>query len=120
MHEMGIAMEIVEIAISSIPDNIKNVCVERVNLKVGKLAAIVPDSLRFCFDIVSKDTPLAGAKLNIEEIPVVARCRECDFKWTINSPVFKCKKCKSGLIDILSGRELDIISIEVVDEQGRY
>ncbi|MFH1581779.1 MAG: hydrogenase maturation nickel metallochaperone HypA [Pseudomonadota bacterium] len=118
MHEMGVAMEIVEIAMSSIPDNIKNACVERVNLKVGKLAAIVPDSLRFCFDIVSKDTPIAGAKLNIEEIPVVARCKECDFKWTINSPVFKCKKCKSGLIDIVSGRELDIISIEVVDEQG--
>jgi hydrogenase nickel incorporation protein HypA/HybF len=118
MHEMGVAMEIVEIAISSIPANIKNACVESVNLKVGKLSAIVPESLRFCFDIVSKDTPLAGAKLNIEDVPVVVRCRECDLKWTINSPVFKCKKCKSGLIDIVSGRELDIISIEVVDEQG--
>ncbi len=118
MHEMGIAMEIVEIAISSIPDDIKNARVERVNLKVGKMSAIVVESLRFCFEIVAKDTLLSGAKLNVEEIPVVVRCRECNFEWTVNEPVFTCRECKSGLIDIVSGRELDITSIEVVDEQG--
>lgn len=118
MHEMGIAMEIIDIAISSIPDDIKNARVERVNLKVGKMSAIVPESLHFCFEIVAKDTLLSGAKLNVEEIPVVARCRECDFEWTVNKPVFTCRECKSGLIDIVSGRELDIISIEIVDEQG--
>jgi hydrogenase nickel incorporation protein HypA/HybF len=116
MHEMGIAMEIIDIAISSIPDDIKNARVEKVNLKVGKMSAIVVESLRFCFEIVIKDTPLSGAKLNVEEIPIVARCRECDFEWTVNKPAFTCSKCKSGLIDIISGRELDITSIEIVDE----
>ena len=116
MHEMGIAMEIIDIAISSIPDDIKNARVEKVNLKVGKMSAIVVESLRFCFEIVAKDTPLSGAKLNVEEIPVVARCRECDFEWTVNKPAFTCSKCKSGLIDIISGRELDIASIELADE----
>ena len=116
MHEMGIAMEIIDIAISSIPDDIKNPRVERVNLKGGKMSDIVPESLRFCFEIVARDTLLSGAKLNIEEIPVVARCRECDFEWSVNKPVFTCRECKGGLIDIVSGRELDIISIELVDE----
>lgn len=116
MHEMGIAMQIVEIATSSIPDDMENVRVERVNLRVGKLAGVVPESLRFCFEIVNRDTPLSGAELRIEEIPVVARCRECNFEWTINRPVFTCKKCKSGSIDIISGRELDITSIEVADQ----
>ncbi len=73
MHEMGIAMQIAEIATASIPKSIENIQVERVNIKVGKLSAVVPESLKFCFDIVVKDTPLSGAKLVIEEVPVVAK-----------------------------------------------
>ena len=115
MHEMGVAMEIVKIAIASIPNDIADIQVERINLRVGKLAAIIPESLRFCFKIVAQDTPLSGAELYIEEIPVVARCKVCDVEWTINGPVFTCQKCQSGSIEILSGRELDIISLEVAD-----
>jgi hydrogenase nickel incorporation protein HypA/HybF len=115
MHEMGIAAQIVEISVSSIPDTYENVRVERIHLKVGKLTAIVPDSLRFCFEIAAKETPLSGAILNIEEIPIVARCLACDFEWTINEPVFLCEKCQSGKIDVISGRELDIVSIEIED-----
>ena len=116
MHEMGVAAEIIDIAISSIPDNIKNPTVEIINLKIGKLSAIVVESLCFCFDVMAKDTILSGAKLNIKEIPVSARCRDCNFEWTANEPVFVCRKCNSGSIDIISGRELDIESIEVIEE----
>ncbi len=116
MHEMGIAMQVAEIATASIPDNMKDVRVEKVNLKVGRLAAVVPASLRFCFEIITKDTALSGAELHIEEIPVVARCRECDTEWTIAGPVFTCERCKSGSVEILSGQELNIESIEIADE----
>jgi hydrogenase nickel incorporation protein HypA/HybF len=118
MHEMGIAMQIIEIASASIPQESKPVRVERVNLKIGKLAAVVPESLRFCFEIASRETPLDGAELCIEEIPVVARCNGCGEKWTIDGPAFSCPACNSGKIDILSGRELNIESIEVADEDG--
>ena len=73
MHEMGIALQIVEIATASIPPDLDGARVARVNLKVGKLAAIVPDSLRFCFGVATKDTPLDGAELAIEELPVLAQ-----------------------------------------------
>ena len=116
MHEMGIALQIIEIASASIPQSETPVQVEKVNLKVGKLAAIVPDSLRFCFEIAAKDTLLAGATLEIEEVPVRARCKECDVEWTIHEPVFQCQQCKSGQLDIISGRELNIESIEVADD----
>jgi hydrogenase nickel incorporation protein HypA/HybF len=119
MHEMGIAMQILEIATASIPDDMRNARVEKVNLRVGKLAAIVPESLRFCFEIAAKDTPLSDAVLDIEEIPVVAVCRECHTRWTITEPVFTCKKCKSGAIEIVSGRELDIESIELSYEDAK-
>lgn len=116
MHEMGIAAQIVEISVSSIPANYKDVRVECINLKVGKLTAIVPDSLRFCFEIAAKETPVSGAVLNIEEVPITARCLSCDHEWTIHEPVFVCPECQNGKIDMISGRELDIVSIEIEKE----
>lgn len=113
---MGIALQIIEIAKASIPPDLEGVRVERVNLKVGKLAAVVPSSLRFCFEVAAKGTPLEGASLAIEEVPVAARCNDCDREWTIEGPAFSCPGCKSGSIRMLSGRELDIVSIEVAQE----
>ncbi len=116
MHEMGIAMQIIEIAESSIPENMKHVQIGRVNLKVGKLSAIVPDSLKFCFEIVAKETQFENAELKMEEIPVTACCNKCKTNWTLNEPVFSCPECKSGSVEILTGRELDIVSLEVADK----
>ena len=118
MHEMGIAAQIVDISVSSIPDAYKNVRVESIHLKIGKLTAIVPDSLRFCFEVVAKDTPLSGATLHIEEVPIVAHCLSCHNEWTIDAPVFVCPECQNGKIDVVSGRELDIVSIEIESEDG--
>jgi hydrogenase nickel incorporation protein HypA/HybF len=116
MHEMGIAMEIVDIAKASIPADMQGAKVQRVNLQVGKLSAVVADSLRFCFDLVIKETPLEGAELVIEELPVVAKCKDCQAQWTVTEPIFICQQCQGGNIDILSGRELDITSIEIEDK----
>jgi hydrogenase nickel incorporation protein HypA/HybF len=116
MHEMGIALQIMEIAAAAIPDAMKPVKVARVNLKIGKLAAVVPDSLRFCFEAASRDTDFAGAELAIEEVPVAARCKGCGERWEITEPVFTCRVCEGGELEILSGRELDIVSIEVAEE----
>lgn len=120
MHEMGIAMEIIKIATASIPTDMQGAQVARVNLQVGRLSAIVPSSLHFCFDIAAKDTPLAGAELIIEEVPVEARCNDCDHHWFIDTPVFVCEKCRSGSLDLLSGRELDIKSIEIAEEDDPH
>jgi len=115
MHEMGIAMQIVDIAVSSIPADVRKPKVAKVNLRVGKLTAIVPSSLTFCFDIAAQDTPLAGAKLSIEESPIIVRCKSCGHQWTVTTPNFICEKCQGGQVDILSGRELDILSLELAD-----
>jgi hydrogenase nickel incorporation protein HypA/HybF len=118
MHEMGIAMQIIEIATSSIPSDIKDVKVEKVNIEIGKLSAIIPETLTFCFNIAIKDTKLAGAELIIEEIPVIALCQECKNRQTITEPVFICQTCKGKALKIISGRELDIKSIEIADYPG--
>lgn len=115
MHEMGIALQIVDIVKASIPADLDGVPVERVNLKVGKFSAVIPENLRFCFQVATQDTLLSGAELHIEEIPVTARCKECENGWEIPGPTFSCPQCGSGFIEILTGRELDIESIEIAD-----
>jgi len=115
MHEMGIALQIVEIATASLPSEMEGIKVEKVNLKIGKLAAVVPASLRFCFEVVTKDTPFAGSTLDIKEVPVVVKCRSCHSEWTVTGPDFTCKTCKDGEVDILTGREIEIISLEVAE-----
>jgi len=115
MHEMGIAAQVVEIAEASIPEDMQNAKVECVNLNIGRLAAVVPESLRFCFNIMIENTRLAGAELHISEIPVKALCKDCEHQWIVNTPVFTCPQCDSGALEILSGRELDISSIEIAD-----
>lgn len=117
MHEMGIAIQLMEIAIDAIPAGMKDSPVECVNVKIGKFTAVVPSSLKFCFEIVSQGTPLSGAELNIEEIPVTARCSSCNHLWEINPPVFKCPDCGSGEIEVMSGRELNIESIEIKEDE---
>jgi len=119
MHEMGIAMEILRIVQASIPADMIDARVRRVNLKVGRLSAVVPESLRFCFGVVAEKTQVAGAELAIEEIPVDVRCSDCGKKWIIETPVFVCPACNSGRIEMLSGRELDIDSIEIEEEDGK-
>ena len=69
MHEMGIALRIVEIATDALPADLGSARVAKVNIKIGKLAAVVPESLRFCFDVAIKDTPLKDAILVIEKRP---------------------------------------------------
>lgn len=118
MHEMGIALEVIKIAEASIPVDMADARVARVNLMVGKLAAVVPDSLRFCFEVAGKDTALAGAELFIEEIPVRIRCETCQEEWRVETPVFRCKKCEGGSVKIVSGRELDIRSIEIEENDS--
>lgn len=118
MHEMGLALEIIDIAAASIPADLNGARVERVNLTVGKMSAVVPESLRFCFEIASRDTALAGAELTIEEVPVVARCRGCGHQWSVAQPAFRCPACDGTALEIVSGRELDIRSIEIEDKDA--
>jgi hydrogenase nickel incorporation protein HypA/HybF len=117
MHEMGIAVRVVEIAISAIPPDIEDARIERINMRIGRLTAVVPESLHFCFNIARADTPLARASLVIEETPIVVECNECGAETTIDRPPFACSECGSGLVTVVSGRELEVLSIELADPE---
>jgi len=115
MHEMGVAQQLVQIALDSIPNDIENPKIEIVNLKIGKLASVVEHSLTFCFEIITKDTPMEDAKLNIDFIAVTVHCKSCDNNWEVKGPVFKCPYCEDGDVEMITGREIEITSLELAD-----
>jgi len=110
MHELGITQNIIAI----VTENAKGKKVQRVLLEIGKLSAIMPESIKFCFDICAKDTILEGAILEILEIPGMARCRECGNTFYVDKPFGICE-CGSVKLDLLTGEELKIKEIEVED-----
>ena len=63
MHELSITRNVVAI----VSERAEGQRVTRVRLEIGRLSAVVPDSIRFCFDICAQGTPLAGAELEIVE-----------------------------------------------------
>ncbi len=118
MHEMGIAEELVKIAMDAIPGDMTDPKVEILNLRIGKLASVVEHSLTFCFEIITKDTPLENARLVIESVPVKICCKVCHQEWEVDSPMFKCPDCEIGEVEMICGREIEITSIELADEKA--
>ncbi|MBD2201958.1 hydrogenase maturation nickel metallochaperone HypA [Calothrix sp. FACHB-1219] len=108
MHELGITQNIVAI----VQEHANGKKVSRVLLEIGKLSAIMPDAIRFCFDICAQGTVLAGAKLEILEIPGLAECRQCGAKIPLEKPFGVCQ-CGSVQLDLITGEELKIKEIEI-------
>ncbi len=108
MHELGITRNIVSIVAEHAGDR----RVKRVALEIGRLSAVMPDAIRFCFDVCSKDTPLEGAELEIHEIPGRGRCLECGAELELNEPFGRCE-CGSVRIECIGGEELKIKEMEV-------
>ena len=116
MHEMGIAEELVKIAMDAIPEDMTDPKVAILNLRIGKLASVVEHSLTFCIEIITKDTPLENVRLVIESVPVKIHCKVCQKEWEVDTPMFKCPDCADGEVEMISGREIEITSMELADE----
>ncbi len=119
LHELSIAESLLEIVV----DESKKHGLERVNkikLQIGEFAAVVAESLTFCFEMVSRDTVASGALIEIESVGVVARCDVCDLSFEVQDQVFLCPRCGEPALELLSGRELSVMSIEGVtgEEDG--
>ncbi|HEY9622956.1 MAG TPA: hydrogenase maturation nickel metallochaperone HypA, partial [Crinalium sp.] len=101
MHELGITQNIVAIA----SEYANGSPVKRVTLEVGKLTAIMPDAIRFCFDVCSQGTVLEGATLEIIETPGLARCKRCGRDVPLEMPFGMCE-CGCQDLQIIQGEEL--------------
>jgi hydrogenase nickel incorporation protein HypA/HybF len=117
VHELSLAQNIVEIVQNAARDN-GGGRVVAVGLRIGDLSGVVADSLTFCFSAITAGTPLEGASLHIDRVPVQARCRDCTAECSVEDLTFFCPACGSGNLELTSGRELQVSHIEVEEEGG--
>lgn len=109
MHEMALAQGVLDIALS----NAAGARITKIQLLVGTMTAVEPESLRFCFQALSQDTPAAGAALAIEMVPLTARCRRCGRQFEVEHYRFLCPACGADDVAVVSGRELKVAYLEV-------
>ena len=115
MHEMGLAVQILGIVAQSLPPDGEH-RVQSINLRVGKLNSVVPESLRMCWEAVVLGGPAEGSKLVLTEVGVTVECCQCDELSDIERPPFQCSACGSGEVEMVTGSELVVESI-VVERQ---
>lgn len=110
MHELSIALGIIESIESSIPADTQ---VKTIRLEIGKLANVLPEALTFSFDVIKKETSLKDAIIEIEIKDVVVKCNQCGTEGTSDPPLIHCSSCGSFDVIVCSGEQLEIKEIEV-------
>ena len=125
MHELSISSAIVDTALRHAGGRRVTV----VEMRVGALRQVVPESLGFYFEIVSRDTLCEGARLDQEIVAAWMRCGVCGCEWDPAPrplaghealapvlPSFRCPACELAGAEVVRGDELEVESIEVADE----
>jgi hydrogenase nickel incorporation protein HypA/HybF len=115
MHELSIAMSIVDMALEEAER--RCVKIDAVHLELGPLSGVVADALLFSYEVASNGTPLEGSRLIIKEVPIEVYCPTCSANRILKSMQwFCCPECGALTRDVIHGKELAITALEVQDE----
>jgi hydrogenase nickel incorporation protein HypA/HybF len=113
MHELSIAMSIVEMAQEEAIRH-GNAQVQAVHLKLGRLSGVVKEALLSSYEMACCETSLEGSQLLIEEIPVEVFCPKCEVPRLVNSIQWLCcPDCGTATPTVLRGKELEVTALEI-------
>ena len=112
MHELSITQALLEIALKQ-TEQAHAQKITKINLIIGAMTGVVSDSVQFYLDILTNGTAAEGAQVSFTIVPSRGKCRHCgqifelpEFDWT-------CPHCQGKIIDVVTGKELFVDSIEV-------
>jgi hydrogenase nickel incorporation protein HypA/HybF len=108
MHEMAITQSVVD----AVCEHAAGRHVQSVKVEIGALCAVVPDAMQFCFELATEGTLADGARLELNVQPGSARCRSCGETFALPDLILLCP-CGSADVEVLTGRDLRILSMEV-------
>ena len=113
MHELSLSSAIV----NTVVKHARGRRVTVVDLRVGKLRQVIPDTLEFYFEFVARGTVCEGARLEQEVIDACLTCNSCGHEWEIEIPAFRCPQCGGSEVVIASGDEFQVESIELIEDE---
>ncbi|MBN2798894.1 MAG: hydrogenase maturation nickel metallochaperone HypA [Deltaproteobacteria bacterium] len=111
MHEASVAKDLLDLVLAACGGQ----RILRVGLELGELSTVVPDALRFAWEVVPAGTLAEGSAVDIARIPVRVRCPSCSFTGHPVSIFEGCPRCGTISVEVLAGRELRVTTIEVAD-----
>jgi hydrogenase nickel incorporation protein HypA/HybF len=112
MHEMSLAEGILQL----IEDAARQQNVQRVSavyVEVGQLASVEVESLRFCFDVVIKDSVADGARLEIIDVPGTGWCIDCSQSVPMDDKLAGCPRCGGYRVQVTGGTEMRVRELEI-------
>lgn len=113
MHELSIALSIIDVA-GEEARRLDAGKVHAVHLRLGPLSGVVKEALLGAFELAREGTPLAGASLLIEDVPVRGHCPQCEDEVEVVSiQEIRCVACAAPVAPLVSGRELEVVALEV-------
>ncbi len=112
MHELALATNVLRI-VEEAAETEQFARVVEVHLEVGRLSCVEPDSLRFCFEAIQRDTVAADAKLMLTVIPGEARCRDCGEACELDNHFDPCPSCGAHGLEVLGGNTMRVTGLEV-------
>jgi hydrogenase nickel incorporation protein HypA/HybF len=113
MHELAITQSVVD----AVTGRTGDARVASVRVRVGRLAGVVPDAMRFCFELVTAGTPLEGAALEFDQPEGRARCRTCGPTFELADLILLCP-CGSADVEVVAGRELAVAAVVLAKPAG--
>lgn len=112
MHELALGEAIIDTVVRHADGR----RVRRVIVRVGHLRQVVPDALQFAWEMLTDDSELAGCALEIEHVPAVVTCRACAASTTLDRPIMLCGACDGADVEIVSGEEFLVATMDVAEE----
>ncbi|MGI9616992.1 MAG: hydrogenase maturation nickel metallochaperone HypA [Acidimicrobiales bacterium] len=113
MHELSLCRAIADTAL----EHANGRPIERIRLRIGHFRQVVPDTLHFCWQMRTENTPLAGCVLDVDHIAAIIHCESCGATTELEHPVLRCGSCDSANVTMTSGEEFLIESIDVTQGQ---
>jgi hydrogenase nickel incorporation protein HypA/HybF len=112
MHELSIAVSLIDLACEESRDQAGRVTA--LHVRLGRLSGVVSEALLSCYEIACADTPLAGSRLVIEEVPAIVFCTRCDRQQELRpEDFFICPECGEPAPDVRQGREMQLVALEI-------
>jgi hydrogenase nickel incorporation protein HypA/HybF len=125
VHELALSRAIVDAALRHAQGRTVTV----VRVRVGALRQVVPETLRFNFEIVTRETDCEGARLEVQPVAAMLRCGGCGREWDpapppatevsqlLSPPSFRCPQCGAANSEVVAGEELEVESIDVEEQR---
>jgi hydrogenase nickel incorporation protein HypA/HybF len=112
VHELSVAVSLVEMACEKAA-TLGDVRVEAIHLRLGALSGVVRDALLFSFELAAAGTAVAGARLEIADVPLTVFCPSCSVERELPGFPLVCPVCGAVTPQVVRGRDLELSALEV-------